>query len=96
MFTILGMANIVFQFTLEPNHVNSTISMSLVLLLALAKSLFFLRIFDNMSYLVTMIRCVFYDLRVFLIFYIILIFMFSLIIGVLGFQNFTSNTETWE
>lgn len=70
--------------------------MSLVLLLALAKSLFFLRIFDNLSYLVTMIRCVFYDLRVFLIFYIILVFMFSLVMGVLGFQNFTSDMEQWK
>ena len=69
--------------------------MSMVLLLALVKSLFFLRIFDNLSYLVTMIRCVFYDLRVFLIFYIILIFMFSLVMGVLGFQNFTSDEEVW-
>lgn len=70
--------------------------MSLVLLLALVKSLFFLRIFDNLSYLVTMIRSVIYDLRIFLIFYIILIFMFSLVMGVLGFQNFTSDQETWE
>ena len=95
LFTVLGIANIVFQFTLEPSNLNSTISMSLVLLLALVKSLFFLRIFDNLSYLVTMIRCVFYDLRVFLIFYIILIFMFSLVMGVLGFQNFTSDDEVW-
>jgi hypothetical protein len=82
---MLGIANIVFQFMDEPAHLSCTISMSLVLLLALMKSLFFLRIFDNLSYLVTMIRSVIYDLRIFLIFYIILISMFSLVMGVLGF-----------
>lgn len=96
LFTMLGLANIVFQFTLEPSHLNSTLSMSFVLLLALCKTLFFLRIFDNLSYLVTMIRSVIYDLRIFLIFYTILLFMFSLILGVLGFQNFSNDPELWD
>ena len=59
------------------------------LLLALVKTLFFLRIFDNLSYLVTLIRSVIWDLRIFMCFYLIMIFMFSLIMGVMGWQNFT-------
>lgn len=67
--------------------------MTLVLLLALIKSLFFLRIFDSLSYLVTLLRSVIYDLRIFMLFYGILMFMFSLIIGVLGLSNFTRDPE---
>ena len=67
-----------------------------VLLLALIKTMFFLRIFDNLSYLVTLIRNVIYDLRLFMIFYLILIFMFSLIFGVMGFQNYTNDKELME
>ena len=58
--------------------------MSIVLLLSLVKTLFFLRIFDNLSYLVTLIRSVIWDLRIFMCFYLIMIFMFSLILGVMG------------
>ena len=65
----------------------------IVLLLALIKTMFFLRIFDNLSYLVTLIRSVIYDLRLFLVFYSILVFMFALILGVLGFQNFSQNSD---
>ena len=67
--------------------------MTIVLILALIKSLFFLRIFDSLSYLVTLLRSVIYDLRIFMLFYAILMFMFSLIIGVLGLSNFTANPE---
>lgn len=67
--------------------------MIIVLLLALVKSLFFLRIFDSLSYLVTLLRNVIYDLRIFMVFYGILMFMFSLIIGVLGVANFSTNPE---
>ena len=64
--------------------------------MALIKTMFFLRIFDNLSYLVTLIRNVIYDLRLFMIFYLILIFMFSLIFGVMGFQNYTNDKELME
>ena len=70
--------------------------MCIVLLLAMIKTMFFLRIFDNLSYLVTLIRSVIYDLRIFMLFYIILLFMFSQILGVLGYQNYTQDEELWE
>ena len=71
------------------------ISICIVLILGLIKTLFYLRIFDNMSYMVTLLRQVVYDLQIFLIFFLILIFFLSLIIGVLGFQNFTHDEDEW-
>jgi len=46
-----------------------------------------LRIFDALSPIVTMLTNVIYDLRIFLLFYGILIFLFSLMIGILGIGN---------
>jgi len=45
---------------------------------------------------VTLLRSVIYDLRIFMLFYGILMFMFSLIIGVLGLSNFTADPEAVE
>ena len=49
--------------------------------------MFFLRIFDDYAYLVELLKTVMIDLKYFLIFYIILIFFFTLILGVIGYQN---------
>ena len=68
--------------------------MTVVLILALIKLLFFLRIFDSLSYLVVLLRSVIYDLRIFMLFYGILMFMFSLILGVIGISNFTADPES--
>jgi hypothetical protein len=59
--------------------------MSIVILLALVKLMYFLRIFDSLSYLVTLIKQVIIDLKSFMLFYAIICFMLSLIIGTLGF-----------
>ena len=89
IFQYAGVMNIVFQFIFEPSSIFSRASMVLVLLFAMVKNLFYLRIFDSLSYLVTLITQVSADLSAFLVFYIILCFMFSLTLGVLGFQNYT-------
>ena len=60
--------------------------MTIVLLMALFKTFFFLRISDTLAYLVTLIRTCIVDLKIFLLFYVILIYMFALIVGVLGWQ----------
>lgn len=92
-FHMSGICNLIFQFTGKASELRSLLSMTIVLILALIKSLFFLRIFDSLSYLVTLLRSVIYDLRIFMLFYAILMFMFSLIIGVLGLSNFTATPE---
>jgi len=43
----------------------------------------------SIAYLVTLIRKVIVELKIFMFFYFILVFMFALILGVLGFQNYT-------
>lgn len=61
--------------------------------MATMKTFFFLRIFSSLSYIVTMLTHVIYDLRVFLIFYFMLIYLFSLVFGVLGIGNVRSDTD---
>ena len=90
-FQYSGLVNIVFKFVYpEQDALPSLISMSLVLLLATVKTMFFLRVFEKPSYLVTLVRQVIADLRYFVMFYLIITFMFSLIMGVIGFQNYTN------
>jgi hypothetical protein len=56
----------------------------------LIKTFFFLRIFETFTKLVIMIRNVMFDLKEFIMFYILLLTMFSVILGVLGVGNFRS------
>lgn len=95
-FNWSGICNLFFQFTGKPDNLSSQITMTILLMFALVKSLFFLRIFDSLSYLVTLLRGVIYDLRIFMLFYAILMFMFSLMIGVLGLGNFSRDPELVE
>jgi len=55
-----------------------------VIATCLVKTLFFLRIFMKMSYIVTMITNVVKDLTVFLTFYAIIIVMFSMVFDVIS------------
>jgi hypothetical protein len=61
--------------------------MTIILIQQIIKSFFFLRIFETLSYIVTMINQVIYDLRIFLLFYGILIYFFSLVFAVVGVGN---------
>ena len=61
--------------------------MTIILVQQIYKTFFFLRIFDNLSYIVTMITTVIIDLKVFLIFYAILLFLFSMIFATIGLAN---------
>ena len=63
------------------------ILMIIVVILALIKTFFFLRIFESLSPIVTMLQNVIYDLRIFLLFYTILLVLFSLLFGILGMGN---------
>ena len=75
--------------------------MTLILVQQIYKTFFFLRIFEDLSYIVTMIITVIYDLRVFLLFYGILLFLFSMIFAVIGLANknvpgqYRDYHETW-
>jgi len=57
------------------------------------KSFFFLRIFESLSYIVTMIFTVVADLQAFLLFFTLLIFVFGFIFAVIGAGNINQPGE---
>ena len=61
--------------------------MLFVVLTSIPKTFALLRVSSDLSYIVTMLSNVIYDLRVFLLFYAILIFMFSQFLTILGLGN---------
>jgi len=83
-----GIINICQQFFVSPFTIAARANMIIVVFMLLMKTFFFLRIFENLSYIVTMIRSVIYDLRIFLFFYFIITVLFSLVIDILGIGNF--------
>jgi hypothetical protein len=85
---IVGMVqNIVLQTVLGPFVIWSRISMCIIVIALLIKTFFFLRIFPTLTPIVVMLTEVIFDLRVFLMFYVILILFFSQIYAVLGLGN---------
>ena len=58
------------------------------IILAITRTFGFLRIYESLSPIVTMLTNVVYDLRIFLFFYTLLIFGFSLPFCILGLANF--------
>jgi hypothetical protein len=96
-FIWIGALNIIFKFNIKDQaDIRQITTMCLVLLLCLIRILFFLRIFNRLSYLVTLIQSVIKDLLYFMIFFCIIVGIFSLTIGVLGYHNKTVNKELWE
>ena len=73
-----SVTTIVLQNFVGPNDVVSKSFMLMIIILAVVKTFFFLRIFSALSPIVTMLINVIYDLRIFLFFYSILCCFFSL------------------
>lgn len=85
MNIILGYFNLFLQYTSEDKQsIGCKIVMIVVILIQLLKTFFFLRIKSEYSYIVTMIVNVVSDLRVFLLFFSILIIMFSSIFNIVS------------
>jgi len=61
--------------------------MTVIFLIQIVKTMGMLKIFDPLSYIVTMLGNVIFDLRVFLLFYAIMVFLFSQVFNVLGLAN---------
>jgi hypothetical protein len=83
----LGYYNIYLQYIGETWELQSKIVFICVVLLCLMKTFFFMRIVMSYSYIVTMIVNVVADLKVFLLFFTILITMFSAIFDVIAKSN---------
>ena len=89
MFGIFSsLSSVVYLTNANPFFLANKALLVSVIIYQIGKTMFFLRIFDTLSYLVTMIYTVLYDLRIFMIFYMILIFFFSLIMCVLSMCNY--------
>jgi hypothetical protein len=87
LFIWTGVASIVLQNIYDPFDVRCKLLMIVTIFCAIFKTFFFLRIFSSLSYIVTMITNVIFDLRIFGLFYAILVYLFSLMFGVLGVGN---------
>lgn len=70
-----------------------TITMIMLVFCLMYKLFFYLRVFDNMSSMVTMIMTVIYDLRKFTLFFVVLIFFFSLVFGAMSVGNKSEDDE---
>jgi hypothetical protein len=62
--------------------------MAIVVSVSIRRTFNFLRVFDSLSPIVTMLNNVIWKLRFFLTFYFILVLLFSLMYGVLGVGNY--------
>ena len=62
-------------------------------IMMLVKTFFFMRIFEQFTKLVIMIKNVVSDLMEFIIFYLVLLVMFSVVLGVLGVGNYENSNN---
>lgn len=79
----LGYFNIFCQLH-DTWSLTSKITMIIITVVCLLKTFFFMRIVKSFSYIVTMILSVVSDLKVFMLFFFILIIMFSMIFNVIA------------
>ena len=82
-----GILNVILHSMYDPLEVQCKITISFVGFLGMGKTFFYLRIFENLSPIVTMLINVLYDLKVFLLFFFILIFMFAMQLSITGIGN---------
>ena len=93
VFIYSGLANVILLFTPAfsadtlPVQFTTQVLMILTILCSIPKTFLFLRVFGDLSYIVTMLVNVISDLKIFLLFYGILIFMFSQFLTILGLGN---------
>ena len=84
---LLSLTNIYMQIMVGPYDLQCRIIMCLMVVNITVKTFFFLRVFPDLTPIVVMIQRVIYDLRIFLFFYTMMLFFFSLLFCVLGLGN---------
>ena len=84
IYVSLSLTNIYFQIHEGPYHIVSRTIMCMIILQIVNKTFFFLRIFPSLTPIVVMITSVIYDLRIFMLFYFIMISFFCLLYAVIG------------
>ena len=81
---VFGYLNIYMQLTQGTWSLQSKVVIILVIFATMFRTFESLRVIQSYSYIVTMIREVMYDLRVFLTFYVILILSCTMVLDVIG------------
>jgi hypothetical protein len=87
LYVFGSIINIFLQLSLGPFHIFSRVTMCIIVAILVVKTFFFLRIFPLFTPIVVMLTNVVYDLRIFLVFYFILIGGMSQVFAVLGLGN---------
>ena len=87
LYIFSSIANTILQKSMSSQAFPCKIAMMIIFLMQIHKTFFFLRIFEPVSYIVTMLYTVIWDLKVFMFFYFILIFLFSQVYSVFGLYN---------
>jgi len=84
LLIVVGYLNIYMQLYAGTWWIYSKIVLILLVTLTMFKTFEFMRVVESFSYIVTMIRAVLFDLRVFLLFYVILLVSFSELLDCFG------------
>lgn len=79
-----SIVNVFLQNLLGPFHIVCKIIMIVIVLQVLLKTFFFLRVYPTLTPIIVMLKTVIYDLRIFMLFYTILIGLFCMVLAVLG------------
>lgn len=82
----------IINFLVHINNTNhsdivSVIMIVIVLFMTTHKVMFYLQNVESVSILVNLVTQVIYDLRLFMIFFFVLVYMFALVVGTLGVGN---------
>lgn len=83
-----SVANVISQNVSDFDAFHNKLLMTVILVMQITKTFFYLRIFESLSYIVTMIYRVISDLKVFGLFFTILIVLFSMVFAVIGVGNY--------
>ena len=95
-FYIYGsILNIIFQLTIGKHNIFTVINFCFIIVFLVIKTFFFLRIMESFTPIVIMMTNVIYDLRIFMLFYTILLFMFSLMFSVVGVGLDSIQTQSY-
>ena len=83
----VGFTNAGLQYLQQPQDLCPKLALILVILISLFKLFFFLRIYDSLSYIVTMIFQVIKDLQAFITFFFSLIFICAMVFNSVGINQ---------
>ena len=95
VYLSLSIINILVTLAIGPYHALSRVLMSLITLLIISKTMFFLRIMSSFSPVVIMVTSVLRELRVYVVIYFLIMFFLSLMFNVVGgglFKNDDPNS----